>query len=80
MALDGYAFVSSAYMSILNRPPDPDGLENYLAELRAGTEKLVIISRLRSSVEAKPLRRNLRGYRAEFAKRFWNALLRRFSW
>lgn len=79
MSLDGYAFVSSAYLSILRRPPDPDGLENYLAELRAGTEKLMIIWRLRNSVEAKRLRRDLRGYRAEFAKRFWNALLGRLS-
>jgi hypothetical protein len=76
VALEGSAFVSTCYMTILNRRPDPKGLENYLAELRSGTEKFMIISRLRNSFEGKRLGRRLRGYRTEVARRYLLGLIR----
>jgi FkbM family methyltransferase len=53
LELDGEAFVRAAYAAALNRTPEPDGLKNYLAELKSGVSKIVILSRLRKSEEGR---------------------------
>lgn len=63
LALDGEAFVHAAYATLLNRAPDRDGLQNYLAELRAGGSKLTVLSRLRSSAEGLRHKVSLAGLR-----------------
>jgi FkbM family methyltransferase len=63
LALDGEAFVLAAYATLLNRVPDPGGLENYLAELGAGVAKLAILSRLRHSEEGRRHKVPLKGLR-----------------
>jgi hypothetical protein len=44
-------FVSKAYEVILGRMPDPGGLANYLAQVRAGAHKAQIIAELAESPE-----------------------------
>ncbi|MFM1988712.1 MAG: hypothetical protein RJA99_1669 [Pseudomonadota bacterium] len=51
LALDGEAFVSTAYIAILGRRPDPEGLAHYLANMRAGMAKGDVILALASSEE-----------------------------
>ncbi len=53
VALDGEEFVYRAYVTLLNRLPDPGGLKNYLTELKSGITKLEVISRLRESEEGR---------------------------
>ena len=64
LSLDGEAFVYGAYVTILGRLPDSDGLVNYLAELQSGVSKLEIVSRLRKSSEGRRYGHALRGYRS----------------
>ena len=68
VALDGEEFVYSAYVAILNRVPDSDGLLNYLTELKAGVGKVEIIYRLRSSAEGRRVKAPLVGYRRARAR------------
>jgi Domain of unknown function (DUF4214) len=44
-------FVHSAYLMLLNRTPDPDGLSFYLGQLRTGSSKIRILAQLRQSKE-----------------------------
>jgi FkbM family methyltransferase len=46
-------FIHTAYQSLLGRAPDPEGERYYLARLRAGTHKLVILRQLRRSPEGR---------------------------
>jgi len=47
-------FVRNAYRGILNREPDPEGLQNYLTLLRSGKlSKIEILGRLRYSPEGR---------------------------
>jgi GT2 family glycosyltransferase len=62
-ALDGERFVQAAYASILARDADPQGLENYQAELKAGVSKFTIVSRLRTSEEGRGKGLPLPGFR-----------------
>jgi FkbM family methyltransferase len=63
LALDGDAFVSAAYQTLLRRHPDPGGLRNYLRELNSGVSKLSVLSELRNSKEGQRQRVTLSGYR-----------------
>ena len=63
-------FVKAAYEAILGRMVDPGGLDNYVAQLRAGTPKAQIIAELAQSPEASlrsielpGLRETIRTYR-----------------
>jgi Domain of unknown function (DUF4214) len=51
-------FVHSAYLMLLNRTPDPDGLSFYLGQLRTGSSKIRILAQLRLSKEgiAQPVK------------------------
>jgi GT2 family glycosyltransferase len=70
LALDDKEFVQAAYVSIFNRDADEQGLENYLAELKAGVSKFTIVSRLRDSAEGREKALPLAGFkRAAIARR-----------
>lgn len=45
------SFIHCAYRSVLGRAPDPEGLDFYLKTLRAGIEKIEILSQIRRSEE-----------------------------
>ncbi|WP_068076509.1 DUF4214 domain-containing protein [Novosphingobium lentum] len=45
-------FVRCAYLTVLGRKPDPEGMEFYLERLRRGVSKLTILRQLRFSAEA----------------------------
>lgn len=46
-------FINNAYLALLGRNADPEGLRYYVAKLRAGTGKLEILSELQKSAEGK---------------------------
>jgi FkbM family methyltransferase len=70
LALDGHAFVSAAYQTLLRRQPDPEGLRNYVQELNLGSSKLSVLSKLRNSEEGRRHRAPLTGYRAARARKW----------
>jgi len=76
LALNGEEFVQTAYVSIFDRDVDPQGLQNYLAELKGGIDKLTIVSRLRNSPEGRARAIALPGFRRAWIAR---RLLARFS-
>ena len=51
LELHDEAFVKAAYRSILGRTPDLGGLQNYLAQVRAGVNKAQILRELAQSPE-----------------------------
>jgi hypothetical protein len=78
-------FVEAAYRAVLRRAPDPGGLENYLSQVRAGTDKVRILAELARSPEGRMKTRELSGLSeaiAESCKRapsFWGRLYRRLA-
>jgi hypothetical protein len=78
-------FITKAYEVILYRAPDPGGLANYLAQVRAGVDKAQIIVELAQSQEGKdrPLRLlGLRDLIAEYPRRastFFSRMVRRLA-
>jgi hypothetical protein len=62
--LDGKEFVNRTYVMLFRRLPDPDGLVDYLTELRSGVSKLETVSRLRKSTAARKYAHRLTGYRS----------------
>jgi GT2 family glycosyltransferase/glycosyltransferase involved in cell wall biosynthesis len=72
---DGEEFVYSAYVTLLNRLPDSDGLVNYLSELQSGIGKLEIVSRLRKSSEGQQSRVPLAGYNSSILRLRLRSLL-----
>lgn len=77
LSLEGEEFVYSAYVTLLNRVPDADGLLNYLAELQSGVPKLQIVSRLKRSTEGIRINAPLTGYRREMFRTHVASLLGR---
>jgi hypothetical protein len=53
LALDFEEFVECAYLTILNRPADADGLGHFVERLRVGHPKIAILSALYGSEEAR---------------------------
>lgn len=53
LARDDAEFISSAYKTVLEREPDPEGARHYLSRLRAGWPKLSVLRQLRSSEEGR---------------------------
>ena len=68
LELHDEAFVHSAYQQILGRTPDPGGLSNYLAQVRAGVSRSQIVAELAESAEGKLNRRELPGLGALIAE------------
>jgi GT2 family glycosyltransferase/glycosyltransferase involved in cell wall biosynthesis len=54
-------FIECAYLTILNRPADPEGHMVYLTQLRNGTSKIKILDNLQSSAEGKNAKTKLEG-------------------
>ena len=46
-------FIHCAYITLLGRAPDPEGIRYYLGRIRAGRAKIEIIDQIASSAEAK---------------------------
>lgn len=53
MQYQGRQFVECAYLTLLKRPPDPEGLNYYLGRLRSGVPKIQILGQLLDSREAR---------------------------
>jgi hypothetical protein len=68
LKLHDKAFVHSAYEQILGRTPDPGGLSNYLAQVRAGVGRAQIVAELAQSPEGKLNRSELPGLGALIAE------------
>lgn len=54
-------FINTAYKIVLNRAPDPTGLNHYLARLKVGISRAEVFDQLRRSHEAKARGFKLRG-------------------
>jgi GT2 family glycosyltransferase/glycosyltransferase involved in cell wall biosynthesis len=63
LSFDGLAFVRTAYLSILRRPPDVNGQLYYWTQLRAGEPKLRILGQLMSSDEGRKAACRIQGLR-----------------
>jgi len=50
---DGAEFIGSAYKTILEREPDPEGALHYLSRLRSGWPKISVLMELRNSGEGR---------------------------
>jgi hypothetical protein len=59
--LDDEAFVRQAYQRLLDRPADPDGLQNYVSQLRSGMPKAQIVAELEGSPEGRMVARRQSG-------------------
>jgi glycosyltransferase involved in cell wall biosynthesis len=46
-------FIQIAYQTLLDRAPDPEGMQYYLTRLRSGISKVEVLAQLRSSSEGK---------------------------
>ena len=53
LAMDGEAFVEYAYATLLRRPADGAGLQNYVAELDSGRSKSDVLRALAESAEGR---------------------------
>lgn len=71
LALDGAEFICGAYVTLFGRLPDPEGLENYIGELKSGISKLQILRRLRRSDEGSRVGATLKGMTYETLR--WRA-------
>jgi O-antigen chain-terminating methyltransferase len=68
LAFDDEEFVRNAYAGILERGPDPTGLDNFLAALRSRRwNRIDVLGRLRYSKEGRARRVRIRGLPARFA-------------
>ena len=85
LKLHDEAFVTGAYKVLLGRPPDPEGLENYLRQIRAGTQKSQIVAELAGSPEGRSRSAELPGLGSliaehrKGARSFWLRIFRRLS-
>ena len=61
-------FVECAYLTILRRPPDLEGLENYLTLLRRGVPKMQILFGMKDSPEGRKVGGELDGLREAIAQ------------
>jgi Domain of unknown function (DUF4214) len=68
LELHDEAFVYGAYQQVLGRTPDPGGLSNYLAQVRAGVGREQIAAELAQSPEGKLYRSELPGLGALIAE------------
>jgi GT2 family glycosyltransferase len=61
LLLEDQQFIERAYITILKRPADPDGMSTYLTQLRGGAAKIQILSNIQKSSEAKLAGTELQG-------------------
>jgi GT2 family glycosyltransferase/glycosyltransferase involved in cell wall biosynthesis len=82
LQLEDAAFLRHAYLAILGREPDQEGMAHYLGRLRVGADKLQILGQLRSSPEGTKAIPRLRGIDEVLRKerrRAWPLLGRFFT-
>jgi SAM-dependent methyltransferase len=63
---EGTDFIHAAYRGVLNREPDPDGLNCYLEMLRQGATKAEILGRIRNSREGRQEGKKIYGLRLAY--------------
>lgn len=68
MAQQGLAFVHAAYVAVMGRLPDPQGILYYGGRLRAGYAKLGLLDQLARSAEGRALRSRLPGLQRALAR------------
>jgi glycosyltransferase involved in cell wall biosynthesis len=61
LALHDEEFVQCAYRLLLGREPDPDGLESYLRQVRAGADKSTLALALATSREGRARQSTIKG-------------------
>ena len=71
LSYDGEAFVTCAYLTLLRRPPDPQGFSYYLGRLRKIGDKLLVVYQLYRSEEAKQFNRDNAGLIAAMRRQKW---------
>jgi glycosyltransferase involved in cell wall biosynthesis len=64
LQFDDQRFVQSVYLMVLQRSPDPDGLDFYLNRLRSGVSKIQILGEVIDSQEAVSRAVKVLGWRA----------------
>lgn len=70
LALEDEHFVYKAYVTLLNRLPDENGLANYCEQLGGGRHRLRILQGLRNSPEGRQHPLRVAGYRGALLR--WN--------
>ena len=68
LAQHDQSFIQCAYLTLLGREPDPEGLNYYLSRLRAGYSKIQILAQLSLSNEAKAYAAKLSGLDVAIAR------------
>jgi GT2 family glycosyltransferase len=61
LALDDREFIEHAYVTLLKRPADASGLRDYLAQLKRGANRLLLLRSLRESPEGRACAAQLTG-------------------
>lgn len=61
LALHDQTFVRCAYLTLLGRAADPDGLRTYTRQVRLGERKMAIVSQLHRSAEGRAFAADLPG-------------------
>lgn len=81
LSLYDRAFVRCAYLTLLGRPVDPDGMISYLRLVRRGERKIAIVSRLVRSREGRDFDADLSGLAkglADYRRSRWPLIGRLF--
>lgn len=79
MAWNGQEFVNAAYYTLLNRSPDPEGMQYYVRRLRSGFAKIGVLKQMHHSVEGKVNAVTLPGLDAAI-KRYARGQSHLFGW
>ncbi|MBI1216320.1 MAG: DUF4214 domain-containing protein [Alphaproteobacteria bacterium] len=77
LVLDDEDFIYAAYRTILNRGPDPEGLEYFQGRLQEGFSRMGVLAQLRFSREGKACRTGLPEFDAairQFRRTQWPVL------
>jgi len=67
-------FVHCAYLTLIGRVPDPEGMRYYLTRIRAGRSKIAIIHQLTLSIEAKNHNANVIGLKRVLRQYKWKKI------
>jgi glycosyltransferase involved in cell wall biosynthesis len=65
MSLDDEFFIQSAYLALLDRASDPEGMHYYLKRIHAGISKIEILAQLRCSKEGRSKSSKIEGLDSE---------------
>lgn len=79
MAWNGQEFVNAAYYTLLNRSPDPEGMQYYVRRLRGGFAKIGVLKQMHHSAEGKVNAVTLPGLDAAI-KRYARCQSHLFGW